>query len=394
MGAGNDTANLFAGQALNGTLNGGAGSDTLTLNGPGTASFAGASAFETLGVLGGNWTLTGAQSYATATSVASGASLAVNGSLSTGTLTFASGSTYNVAVTPAAAAGAVTATGAVTLAGGSVAVTAASGAYANVTQYTLISGASLTGTFTGGATVNLPFLVPSLVYSNTAVQLVLTRNLTFLTQKAVTPNQIAGGDGAGPQPDQQRAVRRPRAAERCRGRCRLRRPVGRNPCRRGERAARRHRQRAGRRARPLGAGSGRGAGARSGSMAWAAGATSTAPAARPGCMRRTPASSPAMTAPLPTACGWARRWAIPTPPSRFRRWTAAAMPTDWTSRSMPKATSPTMCGCAAAPASRTISPSRPSAWSRCRASRRWMRATMATRSTASPRPAIAWRSTR
>jgi uncharacterized protein with beta-barrel porin domain len=190
MGAGNDSVNLYAGSTITGTLDGGAGSDTISLFGPGSATFAGASNFETLSVQSGSWALTGTQSYSAATAVAGGATLGVTGMLNTGTLNFASGATYKVAATPATLGGTIAATGALTLGGGTVAVTAASGAYANSTQYVLLTAASTTGTF-AGATVNLPFLAASLGYTGNSVTLTLTRNTTFLTQQAVTPNEIA-----------------------------------------------------------------------------------------------------------------------------------------------------------------------------------------------------------
>lgn len=190
MGAGDDTLNLFAGSAIVGAIDGGAGADTLNLMGPGTASFTGAAHVETLAVQSGVWNLSGAQTYATATSVASGASLGVNGTLGTGTLNFANGSFYRVSVNATAVAGTIAATSAVTLNGGTVAVTATSGIFANVTHYTLITGASVTGTFSN-VILNQSFLHATLSYTATEVDLTLTRNMSFLQQYAVTPNQTA-----------------------------------------------------------------------------------------------------------------------------------------------------------------------------------------------------------
>lgn len=75
MGAGNDSLTLAVGSTVVGTINGGTGTDTVTLNGTGNGTFAGASNFELLNVAAGNWTLGSALNFANGTSVASGATL-------------------------------------------------------------------------------------------------------------------------------------------------------------------------------------------------------------------------------------------------------------------------------------------------------------------------------
>ncbi|WP_454886725.1 autotransporter outer membrane beta-barrel domain-containing protein [Sphingomonas oryzagri] len=86
MGAGNDQLTLLPGSTIIGTADGGDGSDQVTLAGAGTGSFAGAVNFEHLDVASGDWTLTGASTFANGTSIDAGASLTGSASVLTGSI--------------------------------------------------------------------------------------------------------------------------------------------------------------------------------------------------------------------------------------------------------------------------------------------------------------------
>ncbi|MDN7355734.1 Hint domain-containing protein [Acetobacter senegalensis] len=88
LGDGNDTLNILTGSVISGTVDGGAGSDTVNLSGSGT--FEGAVNFETMTV-SGSWILSGDQSYSTVL-LDDDATLTVQGSApSTETITFSEG---------------------------------------------------------------------------------------------------------------------------------------------------------------------------------------------------------------------------------------------------------------------------------------------------------------
>lgn len=88
LGDGNDTLNILTGSVISGTVDGGAGTDTVNLSGSGT--FDGAINFESMTV-SGSWVLSGAQSYSTI-SLAENATLTMQGGApSTETVTFSAG---------------------------------------------------------------------------------------------------------------------------------------------------------------------------------------------------------------------------------------------------------------------------------------------------------------
>ncbi len=78
--------NDYTGSTLNGTLDGGAGTDTLNLAGTGSGTFGSIANFEVLNVQGGSWTLTDTESFSSGITVSSGASLQIGNNGSAGTL--------------------------------------------------------------------------------------------------------------------------------------------------------------------------------------------------------------------------------------------------------------------------------------------------------------------
>ncbi len=181
-----------------------AGTGVLTLTGANT--FTGATT-----VSAGTLVVNG--TTASATSVAAGAmllgtgrtgALIINGTLAPGNsigtfntnsaLTFNSGSVLQIETDPNGTSDRVTATGAVTINGGNVAVLAGGTNYANLTDYTIVSGSAVTGQF-NGVTDNLAFLDSSLQYTANTVVLRLLRNDVSFASIGETPNQQAAGGG-------------------------------------------------------------------------------------------------------------------------------------------------------------------------------------------------------
>ena len=77
MGGGDDALNDYAGSTFTSVIDGGDGSDTFNLLGAGAGTLAHAVNFETLDVQGGNWTVTGDESFASGATVEAGAQLQI-----------------------------------------------------------------------------------------------------------------------------------------------------------------------------------------------------------------------------------------------------------------------------------------------------------------------------
>jgi hypothetical protein len=140
------------------------------------------------GVLMGNGTL-GGLSVGPGGTVAPGHSIGqlnINGSVS-----FTTGSFYQVETNAGGQADKIVATGAATLSGGTVQALPQTGNYGLSTTYTILTAnGGRTGTFSN-VTSNVPFLIPSLSYDANDVFLTLTRNTRFFQNQAGTPNQLA-----------------------------------------------------------------------------------------------------------------------------------------------------------------------------------------------------------
>ncbi|MEJ1968776.1 MAG: autotransporter domain-containing protein [Rhizomicrobium sp.] len=130
-----------------------------------------------------------------ALTVLSGSNVAPGNSIGTlsvaGNIGFAAGTTYQVELNAAGQADRINAGGTAILMGGTVQVAAAPGNYAMQTTYRILSAAGgVAGQF-AGATVDIPFFNVSLLYTSTAVDLVLSAKTIDFSTFALTPNEKA-----------------------------------------------------------------------------------------------------------------------------------------------------------------------------------------------------------
>ncbi|NBX67150.1 MAG: autotransporter domain-containing protein, partial [Proteobacteria bacterium] len=117
-----------------------------------------------------------------------------------GPLTFNLGSIYEAEVNDAGQSDLTAATGAITINGGTVSVIALAGSYPALTTYTILTGSSVTGTFSG-ATINNSLLVPILQYTANSVLLNITPqniNLQGVSSNANTQATASGIESLGP----------------------------------------------------------------------------------------------------------------------------------------------------------------------------------------------------
>ena len=233
MGAGDDTLNILTGSKIIGTVDGGAGSDTIALNGEGT--FAGAENFEFLQVTG-DWVLSGDQSYSggitlldgslssdgvldAAMTIGAGSTLDGNGTFGsltvagtiapghsigtitvTGNYTQAAGSDYFVEF-DGTTSDLIDVTGTATLAGTVTTAPYGTGATAAGRRYTILTAVGgVTGTYTLTDPNVTAFLQGALAYDATNVYLDITRNAVSFASMGRTDNQrnvAAAIDGLG-----------------------------------------------------------------------------------------------------------------------------------------------------------------------------------------------------
>ncbi|WP_118857857.1 hypothetical protein [Sphingomonas mesophila] len=243
LGSGNDSVQLSTGSLISGAVDGGAGTDSVTLTGKGTKAGGGEvigsfANFETLGVASGYWTASGAAGNFTSIQIGAGTlavdgsiggsvgvsslgrltgSGTVNGSISVagggtlapgsgigtlrvnGNVAFSSGAKFQVdASTRTADQLAITGTATI---GSNVAVSVAArnGNYAPTTTFSILTATGgITGQFSG-VTTDLAFLAPSLVHGANSVTLNLVRNSKrFTAASTVSTFQVASAvEGLG-----------------------------------------------------------------------------------------------------------------------------------------------------------------------------------------------------
>ncbi|QXC52412.1 autotransporter domain-containing protein (plasmid) [Agrobacterium salinitolerans] len=234
--AADDRLTLATGAKVNGTIDGGGGSDTFQLAGTGSAVLdAAISNFEALSVLGGAWTLDGNYSFSDgavidggslavngildaavtvgdgarlqgngsigATTLASGAVIAPGNSIGTinvaGDITFAASSSFEVEVDPASGdSDFIHATGTAYLNNAAVEHIGMAGSYRPLSTYTILTAdGGVVGTF-GSVTSAYAFLTPELGYDANSVSLRLERNSTAFSDGARTRNQKATAEAA------------------------------------------------------------------------------------------------------------------------------------------------------------------------------------------------------
>jgi outer membrane autotransporter protein len=212
LGGGDDSLTLRAGSQFVGLVDGGAGSDTLTLNDAAGGSFGDSQNFEWLDVRSGIWTLT-SDDFSEGGEVASGAEL-VNGGNIGGTLTVLAGGTYSgggqladltldtgstlgFAVAADGSHNPVQVSGTAQIDGAILDIRAGSGTYPNVSEYRVIDAGSVEGEF-ASVHSNFAFLTPTLSYSDTRVDLQLTRNDVAFADLANSGNGASAGGSIAP----------------------------------------------------------------------------------------------------------------------------------------------------------------------------------------------------
>lgn len=104
-----------------------------------------------------------------------------------GDVTFRSQSSYQVEVDPTGLSDRLEVSGALTIEGGTLEILAGNGTYAPTTGYTILTAGSVSGAF-DDVTSNFAFLLPSLTYGTTTVDLTLDRNDVHFADVTETAN--------------------------------------------------------------------------------------------------------------------------------------------------------------------------------------------------------------
>ncbi|WP_437879782.1 autotransporter outer membrane beta-barrel domain-containing protein [Pseudomonas sp. LRF_L74] len=205
LGEGDDTLKVYSTASFIGSVDGGAGTDSVILDDSAGGSFGDSVNFEALDVRSGSWTLD-SNDFSSSVHVYDGAGLLNLGTLLgnvqvdaggvfsggnvSGNLDLQSGSTLALLVTPTTS-NALSVGGDVTLAGASLSILGGSGEYALQRTYSVLTATgSISGTFAETQS-NLAFLTPTLSYGAHSVDLTLTRNDIAFADLA----QSANGSG-------------------------------------------------------------------------------------------------------------------------------------------------------------------------------------------------------
>lgn len=187
MGSGDDTVQLLGG-TVNGTIDGGSGTDSIVLGYANNFSLSQIINFENFTIQDGA-SLNGGGTVNTLIINDGGILYPMASTLRVeGNLNFASGGTYRLNAYANGTSGRVDVNGNASLEGAKLVVVADSaGSWNTSTLYTILSATSLSGTF-GDVATNLAFLTPSVTYDSTHAYLILTKN-------AVTYGDVATGGG-------------------------------------------------------------------------------------------------------------------------------------------------------------------------------------------------------
>ena len=207
LGDGDDSLTLRSTARFIGSVDGGAGSDSLVLDDLGGGSFGNSLNFENLDVRSGTWQVS-SDDFSAGAHVYSGASLLNLGTLRGnvqvddgatfsggnigGNLNLASGSTLALTVSPTGASNGVTVGGNAALNGAKLQIDALPGDYPLQSRYQVLQANAVSGEF-ASVSSSLAFLTPTLSYADDSVDLTLARNDRRFADLASSSN---GGSAA------------------------------------------------------------------------------------------------------------------------------------------------------------------------------------------------------
>jgi uncharacterized protein with beta-barrel porin domain len=195
LGGGDDLFSQVAGASFVGTLDGGAGTDTLLLDGADQTSapvdLGVFSNFEQLGVIGGTWLMSGTSASLTSTVLFAGV-LAPQGTVNvSGSYAQLAGSTYQVRLLGQNQSDTMAFAGAATIGAGSRLLLVPAGSFDDSSVFTILSAAGgVTGQFDAPPAISA-VLTPTQVLLPNAIQIVIAR-LPY-SAPATSPNQRATG---------------------------------------------------------------------------------------------------------------------------------------------------------------------------------------------------------